>query len=415
MRTSSLLLATVALAAGLGGGYGIAHYAASTSDVAPAAVAAAPADPRGKILYYRNPMGLPDTSPVPKKDNMGMDYIAVYQNEAAEPESGLRISTAKLQKLGVKSEPAALRGMSRDVRAVGIIDTDERRISVIVPRFEGYIESLPVNETGRAVKKGEVLARVYSPAVALAEQEYALARKSSPDLAEDALGRLRNWGVPAGELAWLKAGGKPSQSLAITAPTDAVVLEKRALDGMRFMPGDTLYRLADLSSVWLFAEVFEQDLRRIRVDDAATATFAAMPGRSFAGKVSFVPPTLESATRTAKVRIELANPDGVLRPSLYGSVEIASPVGQAAVLAVPDSAVLDTGARQTVLIDRGEGRFEPRAVKLGARSDGYVEITEGLDAGDAVVTRANFLIDAESNLRAALQSFETPEIGAQPK
>lgn len=408
MRTSSILLATVALAVGLGGGYGYAHFNAAAPEVAPEASAPAPADPRGKILYYRNPMGLPDTSPVPKKDNMGMDYIPVYQNEAAEADTGLKISTAKLQKLGVKSEPATLRGMARDIRAVGIIDTDERRISVIAPRFEGYVESLPVNETGRAVKAGEVLARVYSPAVALAEQEYALARKSSPDLAADSLSRLRNWGVPAGEIARLRAGGKPAHDLAITAPGDGVILEKAVLDGMRFTPGQTLYRIADLSSVWLFAEVFEQDLRRIRVGDAATATFAAMPGKTFQGTVAFVPPTLEAATRTAKVRIELANPEGMLRPSLYGSVEIAAPVGQAAVLTVPDSAVLDTGTRQTVLIDRGEGRFEPRAVKLGARADGYIEITEGLSEGDAVVTRANFLIDAESNLRAALQAFETP-------
>ncbi len=412
MRTA--LLTALALAVGLGGGYGFAHFAAPAPEAAHPTAAAAPADPRGAVLYYRNPMGLPDTSPVPKKDNMGMDYIPVYQNEAAEPADGLKISTAKLQKLGVRSEPAALRGMAEAVRAVGIIATDERRISVIAPRFEGYVEALPVNETGRAVKRGEVLARVYSPAVALAEQEYALARASGSGLADDALGRLRNWGVPAGEIARLKAGGKPAHDLAITAPTDGVVLEKTALEGMRFGPGDPLYRIADLSSVWLYAEVFEQDLRRIRVGDAATASFAAMPGRSFGGKVAFVPPTLEAATRTARVRIELANPDGALRPSLYGSVEIAAPVGQSAVLAVPDSAVLDTGARQTVLIDRGEGRFEPRAVKLGARADGYVEITEGLAEGEAVVTRANFLIDAESNLRAALQSFETPETGAQP-
>ncbi len=408
MRTSSILLATAALAVGLGSGYGYAHFNTPAPEIVQEASAATPADPRGKILYYRNPMGLPDTSPVPKKDNMGMDYIPVYQNEAAEADDGLKISTAKLQKLGVKSEPASLREMARDIRAVGIIDTDERRISVIAPRFEGYVESLPVNETGRAVKAGEVLARVYSPAVALAEQEYALARKSGSDLADDALGRLRNWGVPPGEIARLKAGGKPSHDLAITAPGNGVILEKAVLDGMRFSPGQTLYRIADLSSVWLFAEVFEQDLRRIRVGDAATATFAAMPGKTFTGTVSFVPPTLEAATRTAKVRIELPNPEGALRPSLYGSVEIASPVGQAAVLTVPDSAVLDTGTRQTVLIDRGEGRFEPRAVKLGARADGYIEITEGLSEGDAVVTRANFLIDAESNLRAALQAFETP-------
>ncbi len=409
-RATTLSLAALMLALGAGGGYTYAHLNAPEADhAAMTAAAAEPADPRGKILFYRNPMGLPDTSPVPKKDNMGMDYIPVYENEAAAEDPGaVSVSAAKLQKLGVKSEAAELRSLAREIRAVGTVETDERRVSVIAPRFEGYVEALPVNETGRAVKKGETLARVYSPAVALAEQEYALSRAADPELAAGALARLANWGVPAGEIARLKAGGKPSRTLAITAPGDGVILEKRALEGMRFMPGEALYRVADLSGVWLIAEVFEQDLRRISVGDPATASFAALPGRSFAGKVAFVPPTLAADTRTARVRIELPNPDGALRPALYGSVTLAAPVAAEAVLTVPEGAVLDTGTHQTVLIDAGDGRFSPRAVKLGARADGYVEITEGLSEGEAVVTRANFLIDAESNLRAALSAFETP-------
>lgn len=405
MSRASLIFAAFALAAGAAGGYGYARLAAPAPEHA-AAQPAQPADPRGKILYYRNPMGLPDTSPVPKKDNMGMDYIAVYENEAAADPGGVTVSAAKLQKLGVTSEPARFRALGREIRAVGTVETDERRVSVIAPRFEGYVESLPVNETGRAVRKGEVLARVYSPTVALAEQEYALARAADPELAAGALARLANWGVPAAEIARLKAGGAASRSLAIAAPADGVIIEKAVVEGMRFMPGEALYRVVDLSAVWLIAEVFEQDLRGIKVGDPATASFAALPGRSFAGKVAFVPPTLAAATRSARVRIELANPDGALRPSLYGSVTFAAPVASEPVLTVPDSAVLDTGTQQTVLIDAGEGRFSPRAVKLGARADGYVEIAEGLAEGEAVVTRANFLIDAESNLRAALSAFE---------
>lgn len=407
MSRASLILAAFALAAGAAGGYGYARFAAPEPGYA-AAEPAQPTDPRGKILYYRNPMGLPDTSPLPKKDNMGMDYIAVYENEAAADPGGVTVSAAKLQKLGVVSEPARFRTLAREIRAVGTVETDERRVSVIAPRFEGYVESLPVNETGRAVKKGEVLARVYSPTVALAEQEYALARAADPELAAGALARLANWGVPAAEIARLKAGGAASRSLAISAPADGVIIEKAVVEGMRFMPGEALYRLVDLSSVWLIAEVFEQDLRGIAVGDPATASFAALPGRSFAGRVAFVPPTLAADTRTARVRIELANPEGALRPSLYGSVTFAAPVAAEPVLTVPDGAVLDTGTQQTVLIDVGEGRFSPRAVRLGARADGFVQITEGLAEGEAVVTRANFLIDAESNLRAALSAFEGP-------
>ncbi len=408
MSRATLALAVLALAAGAAGGYGYARLAPPAPEHAAHGEAPPPADPRGRILYYRNPMGLPDTSPVPKKDNMGMDYIAVYENEGAADPGGVSVSAARLQKLGVRSEAAALRSLAREVRAVGTVEIDERRVSVVAPRFEGFVESLPVNETGRAVKKGEVLARVYSPAVALAEQEYALARAADPGLAAGALTRLANWGVPPAEIARLKAGGAPSRSLAIVAPADGVVLEKQALEGMRFMPGEVLYRMADLSTVWLIAEVFEQDLRGIRLGDAATASFAALPGRNFGGKVAFVPPVLAADTRTARVRIELPNPDGALRPALFGSVTLAAPVATDPVLAVPESAVLDTGARQTVLVDRGEGRFSPRAVTLGARAEGYVEIVDGLAEGEAVVTRANFLIDAESNLRAALSAFEEP-------
>lgn len=410
MSRASLAFAALALAAGAAGGYGYARFAAppAADHSAHRAAPAQPADPRGKLLYYRNPMGLPDTSPVPRKDNMGMDYIAVYENEAAAEPGGVSVSAAKLQKLGVRSEAAAFRSLAREIRAVGTVETDERRILVIAPRFEGFVEALPVNETGRAVRKGEVLARAYSPAVALAEQEYALARAVDPGLAAGALARLANWGVAAGEIARLKAGGAPARTLPIVAPTDGVVLEKTVIEGMRFMPGEALYRIADLSSVWLIAEVFEQDLRSVKIGDAATASFAALPGRSFTGKVAFVPPTLSADTRAARVRIELPNPEGALRPALYGSVVLAAPVAADPVLTVPESAVLDTGARQTVLIDAGEGRFSPRAVKLGARADGFVEVVEGLAEGEAVVTRANFLIDAESNLRAALAAFEEP-------
>jgi Cu(I)/Ag(I) efflux system membrane fusion protein len=225
-------------------------------------------------------------------------------------------------------------------------------------------------------------------------------------LADGALARLRNWDIPEGQLRRLKQQGVVSRTLALVAPTSGVVLEKNVVAGQRFMPGEMLFRLADLSSVWVIADVFEQDMAYIRPGQDVTVAFSAFPGRTFSGKLTFIYPTLTAETRTAKVRIELANADQRLKPSLYGTVDIATAATDHPVTAVPESALLDSGTRKVVLVEKGEGRYEPREVKTGARADGYVEIQDGLSAGETVVVGANFLIDAESNLRAALQSVQ---------
>ena len=220
---------------------------------------------------------------------------------------------------------------------------------------------------------------------------------------------MKNWDISADQLARLQRTGNATRTLTLRAPIAGVVMDKQALEGLHFAAGDMLYRIADLSTVWLLADVYEQDLAQIRPGDAASITVQAYPGRVFEGRVAFVYPTVNAQTRTAKVRIEVSNPDLLLKTDMYATVEIAAPAGSTPTLAVPDSAVLDTGTRQTVLIDRGEGRYEPRAVKLGARAGGYVTVIDGLREGEKVVTGANFLIDAESNLRAALQAFTAPE------
>jgi Cu(I)/Ag(I) efflux system membrane fusion protein len=392
---------------------------------APASTPAPPA-PGGdrKILYYRNPMGLPDTSPVPKKDSMGMDYIPVHADEGGGTVPGtVKISPERIQMLGVRTEAATLRPMAHTVRAVGTVAADERRIGVVNPKFEGWIEQLHVSTTGQAVRRGEALLEVYSPDLVLAQREYLVARSAAADMAHAdamardnanaiaaaALSRLKNWDISADQLARLQRSGFARRTLTLNAPIAGIVMEKPALQGLHFGAGDMLYRIVDLSTVWLLADVFEQDLAQIRPGQRATITVQAYPGRVFEGRVAFVYPTLNAQTRTAKVRIEVPNPDLLLKTDMYATVEIVAPVESATVLAVPDSAVLDTGTRQTVLVDRGEGRFEPRAVKLGARADGYVAVLEGLREGEKVVTGANFLIDAESNLRAALQAFTAPE------
>jgi Cu(I)/Ag(I) efflux system membrane fusion protein len=397
--------------------------AAPASPPAPPASAASPGSEH-RILYYRNPMGLPDTSLVPKKDTMGMDYIPVYADEGSGTVPGtVAISPERIQMLGVRTEAASLRPMSHTVRAVGTVAADERRIGVVNPKFEGWIEKLLVNTTGQAVRRGEALLEVYSPDLVLAQREYLVARSATADMAQAdpmardnanaiaaaALSRLKNWDISADQLARLQRSGVAKRTLTLTAPIGGTVMDKPALQGLHFGAGDMLYRIVDLSTVWLLADVFEQDLAQIRPGQTATITVQAYPGRVFEGRVAFVYPTVNAQTRTAKVRIEVPNPDLLLKTDMYATVEMAAPVEIATALAVPDSAVLDTGVRQTVLVDRGEGRFEPRAVKLGARAGGYVTVLEGIRDGEKVVTGANFLIDAESNLRAALQAFTAPE------
>lgn len=370
---------------------------------------------KGKPIYYRNPMGLPDTSPVPKKDSMGMDYTPVYAADVGGPPGSVTISPERVQMLGVRTEIAAMRNLTRAIRAVGTVAVDERRIAVVAPRFEGWIEKLLVSASGDPVQRGQPLFEFYSPDLALAEQDYVLARQVSGNLAQGVLSRLENLNIPAEEVARLRKTGHANRTAAVVSPMGGVVMEKTAVQGMRFTPGDTLYRIADLSSVWVLADVFEQDLGLIRVGQDTKVTIAAYPDTSFQGKITFVYPTVNPTTRTAKIRVEVANAEMLLKPDMYATVEVSAPVAATSVLAVPETSVLDTGKRQVVLLERTQGRFEPHAVMVGRRADGYAEIRSGIDAGDKVVVGANFLIDAESNLRAALQSFTPPVPAGEAK
>jgi Cu(I)/Ag(I) efflux system membrane fusion protein len=367
-----------------------------------------------RILYYRNPMGLNDTSPVPKKDSMGMDYIPVYDGEVPDGPQ-VKIGLNRLQTLGVRTETAASRSMLRTIRAVGTIEASERGLYTVSPKFEGWITTLFVNTTGATVRRGQPLLAVYSPELVTAQEEYRVAvqtvqsmdaaspeaRANMQSLVDAGLQRLRNWDIADADLADLRAGKGAKRSLLLRSQADGVVTEMMARAGMRFMPGEPLFQIADLSSVWVVANVFEQDLSLVRSGQVAAVSLAAYPGRTFTGKVTFVYPTVEPATRTARIRIELPNEDGLLKPDLYGTVEIVAGATVAAV-SIPESAVLDSGTRRVVLVERGGGAFEPREVTLGVRGDGYVEVVKGLEASERVVVNGNFLIDAESNLKAAL-------------
>ncbi|MBI3514891.1 MAG: efflux RND transporter periplasmic adaptor subunit [Proteobacteria bacterium] len=400
------------------------HYVAvyedaPASQAAPVSAPTAPAG-KGKILYYRHPMGLPDTSPMPKKDSMGMDYLAVYENDAVD--TGIvSVSPGRLQMLGVRTAPVEARSaLARTVRATGSVRFDERRLAVVTTKVEGWLEKLEVSAAGDSVKRGQVLAWLYSPELVAAEQEYLVAIDMAGNghaahgdpgaLADAAARRLRALDVPEDEVARLRRTRQVARRIAVRALADGIVIDKPAVEGMRVASGEPLYRTADLSTVWVIAEVQEADLGAIRVGERATASFVAYPGRRFEGTVDFVYPSLNRETRTGRVRVVVLNRDLALRADMYASVEVETPaaVGTGELLVVPDSAVIDGGTRQVVLVERGEGRFEPRPVRLGARGDGFAQVLDGVRAGERVVTGANFLIDAESNLRAALQSFAAP-------
>jgi Cu(I)/Ag(I) efflux system membrane fusion protein len=385
----------------------------------PKAAAQAGAQPTEdrKIIHYRNPMGLPDISLVPKKDSMGMDYIPVYEGEVDDGNT-VKVSPGKIQRTGVKTEPVSKRQVARNIRAPGVVEIDERRVSVVAPRFDGFIDSVGPVTSGTHVKKGEPLMTVFGQEL-LNQAARLLVEQKGEDpgatpgfqgrsgIVVGARRRLLNFGVPEEFIDRVKRDRKVPDTIAWPAPRDGVVLERNAVDGQGFKAGDVLFRIADHSVVWVIANVAEGDIGALKPGQSVNVTTRAHPGRVFTGKVAVIYPHLMKETRTARVRIELPNPDLALLPDMYGDVEIATG-SEEPVVAVPSSAVIDSGARQVVILDRGEGRFEPREVKLGRKGDGYVEVQSGLKAGDSVVVNGNFLIDAESNLQSALKGLTTP-------
>ena len=367
--------------------------------------ASTPSQSSKRILYYRNPMGLPDVSPTPKKDSMGMDYIAVYDGEDDDP-SSVKLTPGKLQRAGVATEPVMLQILATPIRAPGTIQLDERKISVISVRTESFVDTVEDVTTGTEVRKGQPLLSLYSPLIATAAADYlaSLTMPANTFAQSGSRQRLVNYGVPDSLFARIQKTRQVPLNFTWEAPRDGIVLERNVSDGMRANPGDVLFRIADHSTVWVLVDVAERDLAAVSENQPATVRVRSYPNRTFAGKVALVYPHLNPATRTVRVRIELPNTDLLLRPDMYAEAEINTGSDEP-VLAVPDSAVIDSGSRQIVLVDKGDGRFEPRPVKLGRRGTGYVEIREGLADGEVVVTSANFLIDAESNLKSALKGL----------
>ena len=395
---------------------------------AAAAVSSAPATkPSGgarKILFYRNPMNPNITSKSPAKDEMGMDFVPVYEDEVKGSGAGVnlpegyatvQVGAERVKLAGIQSATAVRETISHPVRAVGVVVPDETRVRRVQAKIEGWIEKLHTNFTGQRVTKGQPLLEIYSPDLVSTQREYLLARagvdrmKESPyqdaremssGLAQAARNRLKLFDVPENFIEELERTGKVRRTVTLNAPVSGFVTGKEIFEGTRVMPGMDLLTVTDLSRVWIDADLYEYEAQSVRVGQAALLDTVADPGTKMKGRVAFIYPTFSPETRTLKVRFEFPNPGLRLKPQMYANVslDLHSVTG----VVIPDSALIETGVRVIAFVDTGDGSFEPREVKVGVRGNGKAQILSGVKAGENVAVGANFLLDSESKLRAAL-------------
>jgi len=377
-----------------------------------------------KLLFYRHPMKPGVTSPVPAKDEMGMDYVPVYEDETKgggadidlpEGYATVQVGMERVRMAGIQSAPAVRETISHPVRAVGIVVPDETRVRRVQAKIEGWIEKLHTNFTGQLVRKGQPLLEIYSPDLVASQREYLLskagvdrmkespyqdAREMSSGLAQAARTRLKLFDVPEGFIEELERTGKVTRTVTLNAPVSGYVTGKEIFEGTRVMPGMDLLTVTDLSRVWIEADLYEYEAQSVRVGQAALLDTVADPGTKLKGRVAFIYPTFSPETRTLKVRFEFPNPGLRLKPQMYANVllDLHSVTG----VVVPDSALIETGIRVIAFVDAGNGSFEPREVKVGVRGNGKAQILSGVRAGENVAVGANFLLDSESKLRAAL-------------
>ena len=344
----------------------------------------------------------------------------------AEPKlAPVELTPQRMQSIGVKTGAVELKQARDEIRTVGNVDVDETRLAYVQVRFSGWIKNVYANATYQLVRKGQPLFTIYSPDLVTTEQEYLLAKENRSLLAtstvpgvasgaESLLGsageRLKQWEIPEREISNLEETGTVRRELEIDSPVTGFITERNALPNMYAQPGTKLYSIADLSTVWVYAQIFQNDIGRIKIGDAATITVDSYPGRSFPGRVSFIWPQVDEATRTVKVRLEIPNPEMKLSLGMFANVQLGIALGRQ--LTIPASGIFQSGLRQIAFIDRGSGYFEPREVELGARAGDDFIVLGGLKAGERVVTSANFLMDSESQLQAALGSFAPPPPGA---
>ncbi|HIP07121.1 MAG TPA: efflux RND transporter periplasmic adaptor subunit [Mariprofundaceae bacterium] len=462
MNKQTITVAGLMLLLGLGAGYVFAPSAPSSSDMQvnsgkkqvlfyrnpmnPAITSPAPAqDEMGmdyipvyadegkpaekKVLFYRNPMNPAITSPAPAQDEMGMDYIPVYADggsSSGSPVGTVTIDGTVVQNMAVRTTIAKQQNLSRDIRTIGRVTYDEERVALLHPKYEGWVEQMFVDKTGEYVSKDTMLMSIYSPQLVATQEEYLLAlnnaeslqdspfkdvRDGAASLLYSARERLELLDVPTHQIKQLNETRKVMKGLHIHSPFAGIVMKIGARDGQRITPNTELYKIADLSRVWVTVDLYEDDMPWVQEGDKAEMQVAGIPGRIFKGKVTFIYPYLEAKTRTLKVRLEFDNPELALKPEMFANV-VVNASKQFNAVVVPLEAIIRTGEQEQVFVQRGIGKFEPRTVTLGVEAEGLVQIISGLNAGEQVVTSGQFLIDSESKLQEAtakmMESLNAP-------
>lgn len=349
------------------------------------------------------------------------------RSETSNPEPALvpvSLTPQRMQSIAVKTGSVEYRQVHDEIQTTGTVEVDETRLAEVQVRFAGWIQKVYVDSTFMPVRKGQPLLTIYSPELVRTENEYLLAKQNRGLLAQStvpgvasgagtlvssAMERLKQWGLPERDIQELEETGQAKRDFEIDSPASGLIIERNALPTMYVQPGTKLYSIADLSRVWVYAQLFQNDIGRVKVGDAAAITVDSYPGRTFPGRVSFISPQLDQTTRTAKVRLEIANPDMKLSLGMFVNVKLDLALGRQ--LVIPASGVYQSGTRQIAFIDHGDGHFEPREIETGARAGEDFVVTKGLKAGERVATSANFLLDSESQLQAAMGSFAPPPPG----
>ena len=367
-----------------------------------------------KIKYYRSTMLLGEISQTPRKDSMGMDMVPVYEGESGS--QIINVDSVTVQKMGVRTAVVTKGPLRKTIRTVGAIDYNETALADVTTKFKGWIENLYVDSTGKQVHKGEPLFDIYSPELYSAQNEYVLAmnRSGADGLKSSARQKLKLFDISEDQIAELEKTRQPQRAVRVNAPIDGVVVEKMAVKGQMVDAGMKLYRLADLGIVWVQSQIYEQDLGLLKLGQEAEVSLSYLPDRKFRGRITYIYPTVDEKTRTAKVRMEFHNPGFFLKPGMFATVEIHAELEPEALL-VPDTAVLRSGDRNTVFVALENGKFEPRTVTIGAagENDTY-QVLSGLNEGERVVTSGQFMLDSESQLREAIQKMLNPSASPSP-
>jgi len=436
MKNKNTLWVAIALGLGLAGGYIIfgsnhanhtnqANRTAATNNDGPCANGA-------QALAWRNPMNPSITSPTPAKDPMGMDYVPVCAEDAAgggnAPAGTVKIDPTVVQNIGVRVSPAVQKNLSREITTVGRITYDETKLTTLHPKVDGWVDKLFVDKTGEVVRKNTMLLSFYSPQLVASQDEYLLAlanwqqlknspyadiREGAKRLLDSSLDRLRFFDVAEHQIKALEKTHKVRKYMHIHSPAAGVVTKIGVREGAHVSPRSELYQIADLSRVWVLADLYEYEIGWVKEGDEAKLSIASLPNHDFVGHITYIYPYLDPKTRTNKVRIEFDNRDGLLKPDMFGDVEIIASRTKPGIF-VPRESVLITGKKTHLFVQTGAGRFEPRTVKTGISADGLIEISEGVKPGELVVSSGQFLIDSESSIREAAAKMVAPKGEEKP-